>query len=269
MRKALKHAFEEGAQAAAFAADRASALRMRTDFLLSRLLKWGWWPGYNRGRRVQVGGVAVSYRFNRGDLQSLREVLIEEVYACELPFAPCSLLDLGANIGLWSLWMAARASEARKPHILAVEPLGANARVAEVNFQANALPGKVLQAAVGRRTGEAWFEARAESNLGRVVDANDGADRIRVPVIGIDDLLARFPEGRVDVVKMDIEGAEAELLAEDASWLSRVEALMVEWHEDRADPAPLIRNVEAAGFQHQRLNVRRQDNLSLFLRNQP
>lgn len=269
MRKALKHAFEEGAQAAAFAADRASALRMRTDFLLSRLLKWGRWPGYNRGRRVQVGGLTVNYRFNRGDLQSLREVLTEEVYACELPLVPCSLLDLGANIGLWSLWMAERASEARKPHILAVEPVAENARVTEANFQANALPGRVIEAAVGRRSGEAWFEARAESNLGRVVGTHDGVGRIRVPVIGIDDLLAQFPDGRVDVVKMDIEGAEAELLTDDVSWLSRVRALMVEWHEDRADPAPLIRNVEAAGFQHQRLNVRRQDNLSLFLRNQP
>jgi len=267
--KALTHALHEGAEAASRASDRRSALRLRMDFLLSRLLKWRRWPGYNRARQVRLGGQAVNYRFNRGDLQSLREVLMDEVYACELPFAPRSLLDLGANIGLWSLWMAGRLPVTQGLLIVAVEPMADNARVAEANFQANALPGRVIEAAVGRQSGEAWFEARAESNLGRVVEANDGAGRIRVPVIGIDELLAQFPDSRVDVVKMDIEGAEAELLAEDVSWLSRAQALMVEWHEERADPAPLIRRVEAAGFKHQRLNARRQDNLSLFLRRQP
>ena len=65
---------------------------------------------------------------------------------------------------------------------------------------------------------------------------------------------------------MDIEGGEEELLGRHTQWLERVKSLVVEWHDDRADSAPLIRRVEAAGFVHQRINASRQDNLSLFLR---
>jgi len=201
----------------------------------------------------------------------LREVLVEEVYDCALPFVPHTFLDLGANIGLASIWFSNRiqpdpTQSNRSAFLLAVEPVPENAAVAELNFRDNHILGQVVRAAVGQHAGDAWFEARAESNLGRLV--NEGANQagIRVPVVGIRDLLDRFTEGRVDLVKMDIEGAEEDLLGRDTDWLARVRALMVEWHDDRADSRPLIRNVEAAGFQHQPINTKRQDNLSLFFR---
>ncbi len=271
MIQALHHGWREGIKAVARADDAASRSQLRRDFLFSRLLKFGRMPGYNKARQVSLDGLTVNYRFNRGDLQSLREVLVEEVYACELPFAPKSFLDLGANIGLASLWFCRRIRpnpiQSNQDFLLiAVEPVPENAEVAEMNFRDNSLPGEVVRAAVGQTTGEASFETRVESNLGRLANAGACEAGIRVPVVGIRDLLDRFPGGQVDLVKMDIEGGEAELLGCDIDWLGRVKALMVEWHDDRADSRPLIRNVEAAGFQHQRINHERQDNLSLFLR---
>jgi len=201
----------------------------------------------------------------------LREVLVEEVYDCALPFVPHTFLDLGANIGLASIWFSNRiqpdpTQSNRSAFLLAVEPVPDNAAVAEMNFRDNRIPGYVVRAAVGQHAGEAWFEARAESNLGRLATTVSPASGFRVPVVGIRDLLDHFPEGRVDLVKMDIEGGEEVLLSHDTDWLARVKALIVEWHDDRADSRPLIRNVEAAGFVHRRINEGRQDNLSLFYR---
>jgi len=270
MIRALQHGWREGLSAADHADDAASRSQLRRDFLFSRLLKLGRLPGYNKARQVKLDGLTVNYRFNRGDLQSLREVLIEQVYACDLTFTPQTLLDLGANIGLASLWFSRRVKPSQTesnhvPFLLAVEPVPENAAVAEANFRDNPIPGEVVRAAVGQSTGEAWFDVRAESNLGRL--GQGAADTgLRVPVVGIRDLLARFPGGQADLVKMDIEGGEEELLGRDTDWLGGVRALIVEWHDDRADSRPLIRNVEAAGFQHQRINCERQDNLSLFLR---
>jgi len=278
MTRALQHGWREGITAAAHAGNAASRSQLRRDYLFSRLLKFGRLPGYNRTRQVELDGSTVHYRFNRGDLQSLREVLIEEVYACDLPFAPQTVLDLGANIGLFSLWFCRRgkareadtpvcpAPSEAEPFLLAVEPVPENAAVAEANFHDNHIPGAVVRAAVGQEAGEAWFDLRAESNLGRLFRDGTHSQGLRVPVVGIRDLLARFPEGRVDLVKMDIEGGEEELLGRDTDWLDRVKALIVEWHDDRADSRPLIRSVEAAGFTHRRINEPRQDNLSLFWR---
>lgn len=217
----------------------------------------------------------VCYRFNRGDMQSLREVLIQESYECKLPETPRTVLDLGANIGLMSVWLARRfqlgecvSAPAPPCQLLAVEPVPANAAVAATNLQLNKVRGEVVCAAVGQQSGEAWFEARAESNLGCLVSMGGGVTgHLQVPVIGIRHLLGRFPGGVVDLVKMDIEGGEAELLGRDTDWLSKVRMLMVEWHDERADSRPLLKNLEDAGFRHHRLNGLRQENLSLLLKN--
>lgn len=210
----------------------------------------------------------MSYRFNRGDLQSLREVFLEEVYACDLPFAPRTILDLGANIGLASIWFSGRFGLCPPPELslLAVEPVPENAAVVEMNFRDNHIFGEVVRAAAGQSSGEAWFEAPAESNLGRLSSKAAPDPGLRVPVVGIRELLHRFPGGLVDLVKMDIEGGEEDLLGHDTDWLDGVKALIVEWHDDKADSRPLIRNVESAGFHHQRINTAHQDNLSLFVR---
>jgi FkbM family methyltransferase len=273
------HALGEGRQAAELAADARSARRLRADFILSRLLRFGRLPGYNVLRQVTMrSGLVVNYRLNRGDLQSLREVLVEEVYRCELPLIPKTILDLGANIGLASVWLSrlsqserSRSSGIKPEMIVAIEPVPENAAVARLNFESNAIAGEVIQAAAGLVDREGWFEQRAESNLGQLgrPGSNPAADtenRIRVPVIGVASLLDRFPSGTVDLVKMDIEGGEAELLGGDVGWLRQVKMLMVEWHDELADSAPLIRNVEGAGFRHERINVGRQDNLGLLVK---
>lgn len=264
MIRPIFHAWHEGRQAARLADDAASARRLRSDFFWSRCLRLVRTPGYNRERSVRLAGWTLHYRFNRGDLQSLREVIVEEVYRCALPRPARTLLDLGANIGLTSLWLSRHACGTSGPvQVLAVEPVADNARMTRLNFRANAVPGDVVQAAAGLEDGEAWFAARAESNLGGLSAQPTG---LRVPVLGIRSLLARFPGGRVDLVKMDIEGAEAALLGPDAGWLVQVGALLVEWHDDRADSRPLIARAEAAGFIHRRINAVRQDNLSLLVR---
>jgi FkbM family methyltransferase len=267
MMNALINGWREGAAAAALSDDAASASRLRMDFMASRLLKLGWQAGRDEGRCIQFGGLRVCYRFNRGDLQSLHEVLVLEVYKAELGFSPVTVLDLGANIGLTSLWLHRQHGSAAGQafHLIAVEAAPENAAITRWNLENNGVPGEVLGAAAGLVSGQAWFETRSESNLGRLVDhAANGA--VPVPVVGIRELLRKFPNQRVDLVKMDIEGAEQDLLGHDTGWLESVRALMVEWHDDRADSRPLIEKVVKAGFEHRPLNEARQDNLSLFVK---
>lgn len=222
------------------------------------------WPGHNKTREIKFCGWPLVYRFNRGDLQSLREVLVEEVYHCEIPFEPQTALDLGANIGLTSLWMWKRLLKVtEETKIIAVEPAVTNADVAETNFRLNRIRGEVVRAAVGQQSGIASFMQRAESNVGRVTD---GSGAVSIPVIGIRELISRYPGGAVDVVKMDIEGSEGPLFSTDLGWLSCVRALMVEWHDEIVPSGPLIENVTRAGFAHSRINAERQENLSLFVR---
>ena len=271
---ALKHAWREGVAAANLTNGAFPSIQLRVDFLLSRLLKFGQLPGYNTGRALQLkDGTTLHYRFNRGDLQSLREVWVQEVYACELPFEVGTVLDLGANIGLTSVWMACRQrlrhaqSASFGPlYVVAVEPVQANAAVAVKNFQANQVSGSVVCAAVGQRTGVVSFLVRAESNLGKIVSVANHSDTISVPMVGIRELLEQFPNGTVDLVKMDIEGSENALLSKHTDWLANVRALMIEWHDEITPSPPLIQNLLSSGFHHRPMNAARQENLSLFVK---
>lgn len=251
--------------AAARLADRArGAARLGWDFIASRLLKWPSMPGLNQPRVVEMLGGETHYRFNRGDVQSIREVLVEEHYKLPFDLQVRTALDLGANIGLWSLWMQRHHTLEK---VVAVEPSGENAEVTRRNFAANRMPGEVIEAAAGPEDGRARFAVRRESNLGSVVIGGAAAsDCVEVRQVSVSGLMNQFPNG-VDLVKMDVEGAEGALLAEGANeWLRGVKALIVEWHPDRCDPAPLLAAVQRQGFRHFPANVHRQDNLSAFLR---
>src|SRR5438045_1000286 len=86
--------------------DGTSRLRYGVDRLLVAFLDRIWIPGRNSAREVRLkGGASIKYRLNRGDMQSLREVWLEEAYALPSDGVRKVLVDLGANIGLSSLWL--------------------------------------------------------------------------------------------------------------------------------------------------------------------
>src|SRR6185312_5327332 len=86
-------------------ADPSSFARFAADVFLSRLTRKVPLPNRNRDRMIRVkGGVKLHYRLNRGDMQSIREVWIDECYRLPFDLVPDRLVDLGANIGLTSLW---------------------------------------------------------------------------------------------------------------------------------------------------------------------
>ena len=59
----------------------------------------------------------------------------------------------------------------------------------------------------------------------------DGGGRA-VPAITPAGLIARFGLERIDLMKMDIEGAEDGLFRGDIAWLNKVEVLLIEIHTE-------------------------------------
>lgn len=221
-----------------------SCLRLSADVILFRALRVMHLPTENHPRKIRLrSGRSITYRLNRGDIQSIREVLMDEVY--RLPFRADQvdvLVDLGANIGLTSLFYS-RTLKARS--IIAVEPDHSNARLARENLRG--LPAVVFQAAIGPFDGTARFSTNRESNLGSLSSNSSG---IEVPVMSMDSVLERVPEGAKIIVKLDIEGGEEDLLQANTNWLSRVDGFVVEFHPDRVDYLELIRVLQSAGFNY-------------------
>ena len=252
----------ELAGASRSAADARSLFRLDTDLLISKAIRFLPQASTNQERKVRLrGGVELCYRLNRGDIQSIREVWYAGAYRLPFPLDVKVVIDLGAQIGLASVWLH-RRHECHQ--ILAIEPSPSNARLARINFALNDVPGEIIQAAVGPRIGEAFFEERVDSNLGRV---GVGAGSLTVPIVSMASLFEHYlGSSRVDLVKMDIEGGEQALLEGDLAWLERVHALIVEFHPSLVDYPGLVRKIERAGFRYFRSSSVFPGNADSFLR---
>jgi FkbM family methyltransferase len=148
-----------------------------------------------------------------------------------LEFEPTSdaprILDCGANVGLASLWLKRTFPRAR---ITAFEADPQICRVLRRNMTANgAADVDVVQAAVWDRDTTLSFRAEG-TDAGAIasVATSDEAPAVDVPAVRLRDYIERE---RVDLLKLDIEGAEYAVLHDIAPVLTRVAALQMEVHD--------------------------------------
>ena len=244
------------------AQDLRSCLRLSRDFALSRLLSYI--PQRedkmrNRERQVKLrNGVRVRYRLNRGDIQSIREVWLEGAYRLPFPVSKGVLVDIGANIGLTSIWLT---KEYGFTNIIAVEPDKENAALVRKNFDLNGIRGTIMDAAIGPYDGTAKFQTADESNLGRL--SHEGQI---VTVISMRSILDRLRLSEVDLVKIDIEGGEQALLTGPVEWLYQTKAIIAEFHPNVVDYATLTQLLERLGFKHVHPNTAFANNMDSFHR---
>jgi FkbM family methyltransferase len=118
-------------------------------------------------------------------------------------------IDVGANVGAYSLFVASRAGPSAR--ILAVEPQPEIFERLIFNIRLNAIPTvKAIDCAVAEKPGEVTLfldpNNAGESSL-KVVSCS-GATPIRVTARTLLDLIQSEGYDRVDAIKLDVEGAE-------------------------------------------------------------
>jgi FkbM family methyltransferase len=149
------------------------------------------------------------------------------------PFVPETIYDLGANIGAASLYFAAVYPEAR---LYGFEPVPANYEICAMNYRN--LPGStVFPWAVGARSGVAAFDCLNDPRGGRLSGsvANPRlhlTGRIEVQTFSIADLIGLKKLHPPDFLKIDVEGAEMEVLAGIGGFEQSVQRIFVETHSE-------------------------------------
>ncbi len=139
-------------------------------------------------------------------------------------------LDVGAHVGNFGLALAQAAPGAR---VHAFEASPSTARWLSRNVEANGLSDRVyphviaLSAAPGELTLIDNTHGSAHNGL---TAPGESGELVTVPCIGFEDAL-RMAGGRVDLVKMDAEGAEFDvILRSDPALWSSVKAVVMEYH---------------------------------------
>jgi FkbM family methyltransferase len=182
------------------------------------------------------------------DLWVLREVFFDHEYDVDLGAEPEVIVDLGANVGLSVLSFATRFPRAR---IIAVEASPSTFGRLERNV--GALPQvTTVHAAVSGSDGTLPFYEGDGSWAASLHRGGDRAIVHEVPALTLETLLDRYGIEQVDLLKVDIEGAEGAVLRSPA--LIRVRTVIAELHADLLDEETLALLRAQERFEIQRLH---------------
>jgi len=174
----------------------------------------------------------VTIRLGTSDLRCLEKIFLNNEYRSPFLIAPKFIVDAGANIGMATLFFAQEFPDAR---IVAIEPEHSNFCLLKKNCEH--LPNVTLiNAALWSSDSEALTIAdpNAEKWAISISEAdNKGAKSGNaVAAITIVDLLKKFSIKEIDILKIDIEGAEKELFNTNSeAWIGRVGQIIVELHD--------------------------------------
>jgi FkbM family methyltransferase len=149
------------------------------------------------------------------------------------------IMDIGANIGIASLYFLTRSS---KPFVYAYEPVPGNIQTFRENTLAYSSRCKLFRTAVAGRSGTGSFGIEPTGKFGGFKLA--AAARIEVPCTSINDELERVlsEHGRVDCLKVDVEGTETEILSSiDLHFWDRINCVYAENCDSRAFMPPHFR----------------------------
>jgi len=152
-----------------------------------------------------------------------------------------SIWDIGANVGLTTADFAERHPNA---HVIALEPHPDNFALAEVNVAPYASRCTLMQRAAWTSDGRVGLVGEAGPEDGYRVRQAPSATTVEA--VSLNSLLARH--GAPDYVKLDVEGAERELLNEATEWSTAVRCISVECHPTY-DLAACVADLRRLGFQ--------------------
>lgn len=116
--------------------------------------------------------------------------------------------DVGGNVGFFSLLFACLASEG-EVHVF--EPIRLNASLIRTNAALNSIGNiTVNECAVGAYQGRVTFSVSKDSAFSSINDTGRVplAETVEVPITTIDSYLNLKSLPRIDVLKVDVEGAE-------------------------------------------------------------
>lgn len=183
-------------------------------------------PGTHVAVSCPSGRHPLHLRMHTADIPTFMQIFVDQEYAVDPTRPPDVIVDAGAYIGLSTIFFARRYPQAR---ILAIEPEPGNfallARNTEPYPQVTCLHKALWHTPSTLRirdpgVGTWGYQTRADADSGVLVDT-----------VTLDQLMADFGLPSIDLLKIDIEGAEREVFTAPGAWLERVGMIAIELHD--------------------------------------
>lgn len=174
---------------------------------------------------------------DRAARRSFVDVVLRELYGVQPPREPPGVIvDGGAHVGDSTAWLLTRYPSAR---VVAVEPAADSHRLLVRNAAPYGERAVPVRAALWGETGRVTLTDPGASTGVRATDAHRVGERVRA--LTPSELLDELGLARIDLLKLDVEGAERSLFSAPSAddWLERTGSVLIEIHGDEAEAAVL------------------------------
>jgi len=180
--------------------------------------------------------------------------LLEHIQVCKIYTWPCEIekndivIDCGAHVGIFSLEVARKAQK-----VIAIEPHPLNYKLLKLNVTLNELNNVITLPVALWEKDHRWLKLYvAETSVSHTIKPNmlGSARYIYVPSMCLDSVLSKCNLDRVDMIKVDVEGAELQVLKGGKEALRLAKYVVIEAHYQRGstDFNNIIRLLIKFGF---------------------
>ncbi|HEX5734941.1 MAG TPA: FkbM family methyltransferase [Blastocatellia bacterium] len=217
--------------------------KLRSYWVLLRMMKWFvnwkeiWRPYFSNAPLPTLQlrcGLNLHHTIADGPVALVLEIFADECYSQHFDFPREGVvLDIGANIGAFTLYCTKKSD---KLFIHAYEPNPKTNETLRHNIIVNGKKDRVriYDEAVGRVRSDfrMWTNVPSVIASGYGTTAlSDEEGSITVPMIDLNEVVDRIGQA-VELLKIDIEGAEADLLeGATHSTLSKIKCVALEYHD--------------------------------------
>jgi FkbM family methyltransferase len=205
------------------------------------------WPNYFYAKHINTNREAVVFKAKNnivievpqgGIMPIFKEIFMEDLY--EIDFLKTRLstkpviIDVGANVGFFSLFMASQFPKAK---IVAFEPLPGNFKHLQKQFQRNSNKDlTALNKAVTGSKGSIMLHYNPEVNFTALASMHTTFDssnthQVEVEAVSLPDIFSQYNLDQIDLLKLDCEGAEYDILYQcPTQYFGRIKQIAMETH---------------------------------------
>ena len=188
------------------------------------------------------------------DIWSLKETLLDRFYE-RFGFVVqdgWTVVDIGGGIGDYTIFAAYNHPNAR---VLAYEPFPESYRLLRENLNLNQIDNvETFSQAVSSQESTLQFGSLSSDPLS-MQTAHDmpapAGDVLHVPAVSLASILNGLAGGRIDLLKLDCEGAEYDILLNSApSALEKIDRIVMEYHDGITpfDHDDLVKHLTNCGY---------------------
>lgn len=198
--------------------------------------RFGEWVVEFRGMQIACHDLMAFYI-------AAKDIFIQRIYDFEAATAAPFVIDGGGHIGLFALYCKQKYPAAR---ILVFEPDKTTLPLLRKNIQLNNLNNvEVIEACLYSTNGTLSFDSgKSDGSSIYGEEANTTIATVR---------LSEYIDGRVDFLKLNIEGAELEVISEIESRLPLIDAMVIEYHGFPSvgqNLHKILSRLDSAGFRY-------------------